>query len=64
LDDVIKWINDAKQNNTWLILSFPDISDVKNDNDVSLKMLTSTLDKIQKSGIRLALPKEVLNYEN
>lgn len=63
IKEVQKWINDAKTTHTWLILSFPDISDAKSMNDVSKELFLKTIQEVVKSKIQVALPSDILDQK-
>lgn len=62
-NNIEKWIKYAKANKTWLIVSFPDISDKEDINSVSYDLFTKSIDQIIKSGMQVALPGEIIKYD-
>ena len=61
-ENVKFWIDSARINHSWLILSFPNIGDSVDPNNVSYDLLDKTLNEISKSDLQVAVPGEILKY--
>lgn len=63
-DYVKKLIQEAQQTNTWLILSFHQIDHEGREFSVTPELFNQIIDEIDRSGIQVALPSQVLNINN
>jgi hypothetical protein len=60
INDVKEWIQNAKSNRQWIILSIPEIGD--DDNLINSDLLKGTVDEIVKSKIQVVTIGEILRY--
>lgn len=62
-NDIEKWIKATKANRSWLILSFPEISDKKDINSINFDLFVKTLDQITQSKMQVVVPGEIIKYD-
>jgi len=63
VDNVISWIQTAKDQHKWLILMFHQIDGSHSKYSITPKMLNSILQEVQKSGVPVVLPEQVLELQ-
>lgn len=63
-DYVKQLIQQAQRDNTWLILSFHQIDNEGREFSVTPELFNQIIDEIERSGIQVALPSQILNLQS
>lgn len=62
-EDIKNWIEEAEEQNAWLIIMFHQVDTSKQEYAASPDMIQVIVDEVKKSGIKVVLPSEVIGMD-